>query len=356
MQATRLLLLFSVLIMSINSFGGPVQSYNSHEPTAQELKKVYDDFRLLPKKNTLTEPVTTPAWQPVFDTADFRYVLLSSEADFDEAAQLRYKIAENLPDKVKLVLLVTAANVERVKKAYAPYIAADRLILAKDASIAGGFWARDAFPYPVITSEGALSLVGAHYYRPFRSSQALADSLHLRLTQNNFTFVGGNLIADEFGTCFTIDSYRRFTTTENDLRSVYGCREVHILKHEAGIGDVDEVMKPLGNKVILTNIAAYADDFKAWGYQVVMLPFIPNSYRTYANSLIVGKTVFMPIFGVATDLQAQQVYESLGYKVVGIRTNSLSDDQHGSIHCQSMAYPNINEGDLLQLLQLDKIN
>ncbi|MCC2680146.1 MAG: hypothetical protein K0R29_2722, partial [Pseudobdellovibrio sp.] len=310
-----------------------------HEPTKEELHRV------------LNAPLSADSdlggkavdWRPAPEISDYKFVLLSSEAGFSEAANLRYTIAKNLPEGVKLVLLVSNSNAERVKQVYSQYISPDRLILAKDTSIEGGFWARDSFPYPVVNGQGQLSLVGAKYYRTFRSSPAVAASLGLNMVRPNFTFVGGNLMADENGVCFTIDSYRKFTTTENDLLNVYGCKTVHVLKRYSGIGDVDEVVKTMGNNVILTNTPEYVNDFKSWGYTVVMMPAVPNSYRTYVNSLVVGKTVFMPTYGISTDAQAKKVYEDLGYTVVGIPSNTLSDDMHGSVHCQTMAYPAINE-------------
>lgn len=325
---------------------------NIHEATTAELLKLKSDSTQFEKRqyeNTVVD------WRPAAEYSDFKYVLMSSEAGFTEAANLRYTIAQNLPEGVKLVLLVSNSNAESIKQTYLKYISADRLILAKDTNIGGGFWARDAFPYPVVNAQNQLSLVGAKYYRTFKSSPAVAASLSLNMSKNNFTFVGGNLIADEHGTCFTIDSERRFTTTENDLRHVYGCKDVKILRHTSGIGDVDEVMKPIGNNTILTNTAEYVNDFKAWGYNVVMIPAVPNSYRTYVNSLMVGKTVFMPTYGIAKDTDAKKVYESLGYKVVGITSNTLSDQMHGSVHCQTMAYPAIDENTLLSALGLEKL-
>jgi agmatine/peptidylarginine deiminase len=82
------------------------------------------------------------------------------------------------------------------------------------------------------------------------------------------------------------------------------------------------------------------------------MPAIANSYRTYINSLVVGRTVFMPSYGVPTDSQARAVYESQGYQVIEIRSNTLSDQLRGSIHCQTMAYPQIAEEKLLSLLGL----
>ena len=323
----------------------------SHEPTLSELKNVY--------KNSAPQKIyenTAVDWRPAQDTSDFKYVLLSSETGFSEAANLRYTIAKYLPDGVKLVLLATNSNADQIKKTYSKYISPDRIILAKDTNIDGGFWARDSFPYPVVNSKGQLSLVGAQYYRSFRSAPAIASSLNLNMSRNNFTFVGGNLMADENATCFTIDSYRRFTSTDADLTNVYGCKTVHVLQHYSGIGDADEVIKAIGHNTILTNTPEYVNDFKAWGYNVVMIPAVPDSYRTYVNSLIVGKTVFMPTYGIPTDDEAKKVYEGLGYIVYGIPSNTLSDDMHGSVHCQSMAYPAMSEQQLLSGLKLEKIN
>jgi hypothetical protein len=291
-------------------------------------------------------------WRPVHDTADFKYVLLSSEADFDEAQQLRYAIARHLPEGVKLILLVEPRMAERVRRAYAPYISQERLLLATSQNITNGFWARDAFPVPVVDDENNLSLVGAQYYRRFAAGSDIAKSLNLALQPESFTFVGGNLLADEEGRCFTVDSYRRFTSTNEDMYRAYGCRDLKVLRHVSGIGDVDEVIKPLPGRVMLANTDAYTADLESWGYRVVRMPAIANSYRTYINSLVVGRTVFMPSYGVPTDSQARAVYESQGYQVIEIRSNTLSDQLRGSIHCQTMAYPQIAEEKLLSLLGL----
>lgn len=323
-----------------------------HDATAQERQQIES---LRANETPRFYNNTTPDWKPVVDTTDFKYVLLSSEADFSEAAQLRYTIAKNLPEGVKLVLLVDNYDLDQVKQIYSNYISLDRVIFAVSSNISNGFWARDSFPYPVTDSQNKLSLVGFKYYRNFTAGNTIANALRLNMSNNNFTFVGGNLLADENGVCFAVDSYRRFTSTDQDLYNVYGCRSLHIMQHYSGIGDVDEVLKPLGHGVVLTNTPEYADDLKSWGYQVVMLPAVPDSYRTYVNSLIVGKTVFMPTYGVSTDQQAQEVYEGLGYKVVGIRSNTLSDQMHGSIHCQTMAYPQIPEAQLLNSLGLRRV-
>lgn len=297
-----------------------------------------------------------PDWQPVLDTSDFKYVLLSSEAGFSEAANLRYTIARNLPEGVKLVLLVTPGRLDQIKNTYSRYIDLSRVVFAVANNISNGFWARDAFPVPVKDPQGRLSLVSARYYRNFTAGSAVAGAVNASMSQNSFTFVGGNLLADEHGTCFVVASNRRFNSTDEDMKQAYGCKSLHVMPHVAGLGDIDEVIKPLGNGVMLTNEPAYVRDLESWGYRVVMMPKISGGYRTYINSLVVGKTVFMPAYGVASDEDARRVYESLGLQVVDITSNVLSDQMHGSVHCQTMAYPALNENELLRALNLTRAN
>ena len=343
-------ILFSVVIL-VSSLFAQAQILK-HGASPQELQKIksqvgFQQVRMYPARDV--------PWTPVFEAADYKYVLMSTEANFSEAENLRFKIAGNLPADVKLVLLVNSDQVEAYKKVYSKYIALDRVIMAAAPSISNGFWARDAFPYPVTDAAGKLALVAAKYYRPFSAGASIAQSLELNLTQNSFTFVGGNLLADEDGNCFSVKSTRLFNTTEADLKNAYGCKTVHFLKHLTGIGDVDEVLKPLPNKTMLTNNSSYKAELEGLGYTVVMLPSIPSSYRTYANALVVGKTAFMPTYGVAADQQAKKVYEDVGYTVVGITSNYLSDQLNGSVHCQTMAYPAMSEEELLNLLQLQRL-
>lgn len=324
-----------------------------HEASSKELQELRSQPDYFTAREYLSQ---APDWTPVHDTADFKYVLFSSESFFSEASQLRYTIAQNLPEGVKLVILVEQSGLAAAQRLYSKYISLDRVIFATDRNIANGFWARDAFPYPVLNAQKKLSLVSARYYRSFGASDSIAKALNLSMSKNSFTFVGGNLLADENGHCFSIDSERMFNTTGSDIYNAYGCKTWRQFEHLSGIGDVDEVIKPLGKGRMLTNTPAYVQALTEAGYQVTMLPAIPNSYRTYANSLIVGQTIFMPTYGVSTDEEAKRVYESFGYKVVGIRSNTLSDTYHGSIHCQTMAYPAISEEALLKGLGLEKLN
>ncbi len=338
--------LSSLLLLGV----APIAKNHDHQATSSEIRRAYAANARY-HSGPLKHVGATPA-RPVEDTADFAYVLMSSQETSDEVTNLRRTIAQNLPDGVKLVILADTAEVDAVKQEYGAWLAADRLIVASDSNTGNGFWARDAFPVPVYDNATQhVSLVNAKYYRDFNSGDAVAQSLGLHNEKKEFTLVGGNIIADEEGTCFSIDSYRLFGTTPGDIIQAYGCKVHHLMPYAAGIGDVDEVLKPLPGRKILTNVPVYQKDLESWGYQVILLPDIPNTYRTYANALIVRKTVFMPTYGVSTDATAQKIYESLGYKVIGIPTNSLSDDMHGSIHCQTMAYPAMDQNVLMDAIR-----
>jgi hypothetical protein len=163
--------------------------------------------------------------------------------------------------------------------------------------------------------------------------------------------VGGNLQADEHGRCFVVDSSRLYGLTPEVLKLAYGCKEVTILDHLAGIGDVDEVIKVLPGKNILTNQTAYISLLRTLGYQVTLLPQASGGLRrTYANAVIMDGTVFMPAYSTPSDDEAANVYRQFGYNVVKVESRRLSDEGMGSLHCISMGYPKMPVGALMGLV------
>jgi hypothetical protein len=296
--------------------------------------------------------------RPVEDYADFGYVLMSAETNYlDEVREMRRLIAQNLPENVKLVILTKEEDLEETRKTYLQWIAADRLLLATHRSARNGFWARDSFPVPVVLKDTVdPGLVAAKYFRPFEAHEVISQSVSSRnLFPKNFRFVGGNLLADHEGNCFVVDSSRMFGLDPQDVKEHYGCNHIEALPFRAGIGDVDEVIKPMPGRKMLTNESSYVPRLKELGYEVLMLPDLEERYRTYANALVVGNKVFMPSFGVPEDEEASKVYQSLGYEVIPIRTNTLSDSYLGSVHCQTMAYPKMDVENLLSSLDLKRL-
>jgi hypothetical protein len=347
-----LALSFSILFVFLSSaFAFTEISNYSHDASPAEIQKAIEDNQNYHSK---AEVRTTPVpYRPVEDTAQMSYVLMSADAPTSEVLYLRKTIAQNLPAGVKLVLLTDSGSEGEVRQQYSKWISADRLLIVSDTDTGNGFWARDSFPYPVYNSQKKdVALIGAQYYRQFDSGKAIADGVKASIYRpESFTFVGGNLLSDEDGHCFSVNSYRLFTITAEDLKSAYGCKTVQMMEHVSGIGDADEVLKPLSGHRMITNSLKYKPQLESLGYQVILLPSVPDTYRTYVNSLIVRGTVFMPSYGLPSDKEAAAVYEKLGYKVVPIPSNNLSDEMHGSIHCQTMAYPPISEQALIRALK-----
>ena len=327
-----------------------------HGATPEEVREALAVNRALVRPLNLLRTSVTRV--PVPDDYPFAYVLMAASDDnIGEVRDLRRLIATNLPSDIKLVLLTTDFAASSVRRRYEAWLPPERIILATDKSEYNhnGFWARDAFPIPVLDPETkTASLIAHQYFRPFDSFKTIASAVQGQMTERSEVFVGGNLLADRNGHCFTVNSERLFDLVASDIQDMFGCASVHVLDHLAGIGDVDEVIKPLGENTMLTNQTQYAGVLKDLGYNVVMLPAIEDSFRTYLNSLVVGRTVFMPAYGISEDQIAQKVYEDLGFTVVPIRSVFLSDRLNGSVHCQTMAYPAIKKQQLLWAEQLWK--
>jgi hypothetical protein len=340
-------LYFSLLVLL--SLPSLAEQLVSHEASSEETQKALENNDRWHQRKTIQyKPINL---QPVEDTAQFAYVLMTAyEGDESEVTNLRKTIASNLPPQVKLVILTDSWSAADTRKKYLKWVSADRLIIATDSNTSNGFWARDAFPIPVYSNNNRISLVAANYFRDFQSWQAIANSVKAKWNKVDFTFVGGNLIADEEGNCFAVDSSRLYSLKEEDLKLAYGCKQVHFFSYLRGIGDIDEVLKPLPQKQMLTSVPEYKNDLQALGYEVILLPPLEGTYRTYVNSLIVNNIVFMPIYNVPEDEEAKQIYKDLGYKVIPIKSANLSDYYNGSVHCQTMAYPDIELNELLKIL------
>src|SRR5690606_12860437 len=139
---------------------------------------------------------------------------------------------------------------------------------------------------------GTVELIAKQYYRRFSGQKIISDAVNSKNTANHsFVYVGGNLQATEHGDCFIVDSRRTFGLPDSQFLSVFRCKTVTRFPHIVGIGDIDEVLKVLPNNVVLLNQKSYQAKLESLGYKVVMLPEVKNSYRTYANSVILDDTV-----------------------------------------------------------------
>lgn len=333
-------MLFSIQAMAESDLSQSL----SHSATEAENQQAFEQnfqYNLDLEKNGSVRDLGIKLSRPVEEYAKFKYLLISAYESFSVDKTV---FAKNLPNDVVLVVLTN--NPESARNKYSKYLPEDRLIIAVDSTASVGFWARDSFPIPVLDNLGNPLLVGHKYFRNFYGNDALADSVGFRMVSENFVFVGGNLMADDKGQCITTNSSRLFGLSEKTLKQSFGCKAVKIMPWTTGIGDIDETVKLLPNNQALTNQQQLKPILESLGYTVTMLPDA-GGYRTYANSLVLNGTVFMPSYNQPEDQTAKAIYESFGYKVVFLDSRVVSDQGMGSIHCMTMAYPEMNINRLL---------
>jgi agmatine/peptidylarginine deiminase len=108
-------------------------------------------------------------------------------------------------------------------------------------------------------------------------------------------------------------------------------------QYPAGVSDGPQI--ELNLQYILTNFqTCFGKPYKV--VRILMPPsssgqYPPNSsYFTYTNSLIVNKTVIVPVYGFSQDTTALRIYREAmpGYRIVGINCASMISAS-GAIHC-----------------------
>ena len=157
-------------------------------------------------------------------------------------------------------------------------------------------------------------------------------------------------MANPAGDCIMVNHGYHTQIPDSVFVGQYGCRQMIRLPFVDGIGHIDEHVRFVSEKVVVTDLKEYQDILQGKGFTVHMLPKPSGPYETYANSLIMDGKVIVPVFGRATDEQALAVYRGLGLKATGAPSNSLSNKGQGSLHCITMVYPKVSAKELMKAL------
>ncbi len=240
-------------------------------------------------------------------------------------------------------------------------------------------WCRDYGPWCVYTKDiDTLRMVDWIYNRPRPADDTLSAPisrffnvpLHsMTSSPYNITATGGNFMVDGNGTAFSskliLNENPGKTETEIDtMMSKYmGIKRyafMDVLPYD-GIHHIDMHMKLLDEETLMVgqyptgvadgpqielNLQFILNNYlTCYGkpYKVVRIPMPPSSggqyppnssYFTYTNSLIVNKTVIVPIYGFPQDTTALRIYSDAmpGYRVVGINCTSIIP-LSGAVHC-----------------------
>lgn len=219
--------------------------------------------------------------------------------------------------------------------------------------------------------------------RPKDDSVPKGLALHLQvplyqMTQGDYGLVntGGNFMADGLGTAFASNLVLEENAagggfnqshTEADInqmmQSFMGIDQyikMGVLPYD-GIHHIDMHMKLLDEQTLLVgqyppgvadgpaieaNLQYVLSNFTTpYGtpYRVIRIPMpsdggaYPNTsgrYLTYTNASFINKTIIVPIYGIAQDQEALNIWRAAcpGYRVVGILSNA-SIGASGALHC-----------------------
>lgn len=296
-------------------------------------------------------------YRPYADYEAPGYLIMSADFTFN-SRQAKLEMASKLPADAALVIFSTtddSATKEAVLRAYESVVPRARIKVIALPNAAMGFWARDGIPVPAIDKGGKLVVVDAVYGHRFEPDAQIAKLFGASLEKHQYYYEGGNFMANHAGACIMVNHGAHTSIPDSVFIGQYGCEQMIRLPFVDGIGHIDEHVRFISEKVLVTDLPQYKDVLQGKGFTVHMLPKPSGPYETYVNSLILKDKVIVPVFGRSTDAQALAVYESLGLKASGADSKSLSNQGQGSVHCITMTYPKVPMTKLLQALGAKEI-
>ncbi|MEO6189741.1 MAG: agmatine deiminase family protein, partial [Saprospiraceae bacterium] len=270
-------------------------------------------------------------------------------------------------------------------------------------------WMRDYGPNSVyLDGIDSLTLVDWIYNRPRPSDDSFSvlasRTLNLPLFQTlkaplDLVHTGGNFMSDGAGQAFSSSlvedengpnstygtSVHTVSEINNILNSYMGISNYAIMSKLPydGIHHIDMHMKLLDESTLLVgqypigiadgpqieaNIQYVLSNYKTKSgnpFKVYRIPMPPDingnypdqkgSYRTYANALIINKSILIPTYELKYDSIALRIWKSImpGYNVVGINCESMISAS-GAIHCITKELGTTNPL-LIQHISLDDI-
>jgi hypothetical protein len=290
-------------------------------------------------------------YRPYADYEKTGYLIMSADFNFN-SRQAKTLMASKLPADGTLVIFTDTygTSKEDVLRAYEGIVPRGRIKVVTLSGASRGFWARDGIPVPVMDASGKLVVVDAAYGHRFEPDAEIARLFGARLEKHEYYYEGGNFMANHSGTCVMVNAHAHVRIPDSVFAGQYGCREMIRLPLVDGIGHIDEHVRFISEKVVVTDLPQYKDTLEGKGLTVHMLPKPAGPYETYVNSLLMNGKVIVPVFGRDTDEQALAVYRSLGLEAFGADSKSLSNQGQGSVHCITMTYPKVPARELMKAL------
>ena len=301
--------------------------------------------RMMKPRSTLPAPL-----RPFSEVEEAGYLFFSADTSFDSADAKR-TMARHLPAGVTLVIFAEPyQDRDSILEDYRGVIDFSRVKVVQIPGTRRGFWARDGLPIPVWSLNKTMELVDARYYHGFEPDDFLGNAFQSPVRKHTYYFEGGNFMVNDEGVCVMVDNDRAIDIPDSIFSDTYGCKDLIRLPYEKGIGHVDESVRFLTSKIVLTDSPTYAMRLRQFGLDVRMLPRPRRHYETYVNALLVNGTVFVPVYNQPNQQEVLDAYAAAGMKVFPIETSTLSNDGWGSLHCITMTYPKVPFAKLLDML------
>ncbi len=296
-------------------------------------------------------------YRPYADYEAPGYLIMSGDFTFN-SRQAKLLMASKLPADGTLVIFTDyddASTKENLLRTYESVVPRSRIKVIKLNGAYRGFWARDGIPVPAIDKNGGLVVVDARYGHGFEPDAQVASLFGAGLEKHQYYYEGGNYMANHAGDCIMVNHGAHIQIPDSVFMGQYGCRQMIRLPFVDGIGHIDEHVRFVKEKVVVTDLPEYKDVLEGKGFTVHMLPKPSGPYETYVNSLLMNDQIIVPVFGRASDKQALAVYESLGLKASGADSRALSNSGQGSVHCITMTYPKVPAAVLMKALDAREI-
>ncbi len=362
--------LFVLFVIAVIPFGRSFSQDLPHHMTPEE-QKIYKNYT---PPGSFSDD-TNPPFSPVRTTAEWEEVqaVMVTWASY---TSILAQIVNYVQDECICVIICSDSNsVKTSLTSYGVPLENLRFLIKPFNSV----WCRDYGQWNAYTSDiDSLKMVDWVYNRPrplddqipVYVAQMYNLPLHQAITSPyDFTATGGNFMVDGHGTGFSSKliitenpgkTEAQIDTIAKKFMGLSRYIKMNTLPYD-GIHHIDMHMKLLDEETILVgqyplgvsdgpqielNLQYVLSNFvTCFGkpYKVVRIPMPPSSsgqyppnssYYTYTNSLIVNKTVIVPIYGFSQDTTALRIYRDAmpGYRVVGINCSSMISAS-GAVHC-----------------------
>ncbi len=337
------------------------------------------------KNSRMTPPPSGPV-RAAAEWEEVEYLLITWESNFENILRQIVEVAVN-----ECKVIITTENQTSV----ANYLTSAGISLTNITFLEvpwDSIWIRDYAGNTIYSNDvGERALVDWIYNRPrpdddvMPSEHAVQTGLPIFITDsgtNDLVNTGGNYMSDGLGNAFASE----LILEENEPGNPYGVSpkteaqiddimfeymgienfiKMPVLPYD-GIHHIDMHMKLLDEETLLVsrypegvadgpqieeNIDYVLSNFQStFGtpYEVKWIDAPPSSggnypdtggyYRTYSNSLILNKTIFVPTYRPEVDATALAYYEELmpGYNIVGIDVDNPGENliaSSGALHC-----------------------